>query len=332
MSSITGYSDCPVDDDTALEIARALAEESYLEECIERSKVASVPAEQRTAQQGPNLLGHGIRQHGYEILRQSPPRDSPGPATCSRADANSTRDCLGGLGDESLALAIQLQEDATNNDGALAAALSALEDSSDPSRVGTRKRFGQFEVGGRGQSSLRHHNIVGIDADSFAMQTPEEHIDDDGNLAAALAALERSGSSRLGTRGRSGPSRLVARGQSSLRRHGHVDVDVDRMSYEELLALGDRIGHVQRAGPTNEELARLPTRCVEASSASESHGPAEVTRQCSVCYDDYAAGDELRTLPCLHSFHKDCIDKWFTSGMPGARTCPVCNSEVQFDR
>merc|ERR1712232_1123038 len=96
-------------------------------------------------------------------------------------------------------------------------------------------------------------------------------------------------------------------------------------------ALGERVGHVQREGPTNDELARLPTRCLDGSSSSNASGPAAGALQCSVCCEDYAAGDELRTLPCWHSFHKACIDKWLTSGMPGARTCPVCNSEVRFD-
>lgn len=328
MSSINGYPECPVDDDAALEIARALAEESYLEECIERSKVAPVPAVQGTTQNARYLPGHETRHHRYEIFRQSRPCSSPGSAACSRADGNSTTDCLD---DESLALAIQLQEDQTSNDGILAAALAEFEDSASPSRLGTRKRSGPSGVGSCEQPFPRHHNHVDVDLDSLAMQFPEEHIDSDSVLAAALAASGRSGPSRSGTRGRSGPSWPGTRGQPSQQRHDQLDIDVDRMSYEELLALGDRLGHIQRAGPTSDELARLPTRCVEASSASEGHGHAEGTRQCSVCYDDYAAGDELRTLPCLHSFHKACIDRWLTSGMPGARTCPVCNSEVQFD-
>lgn len=35
-----------------------------------------------------------------------------------------------------------------------------------------------------------------------------------------------------------------------------------------------------------------------------------LTDRCNVCLCDYADGETLRTLPCLHSYHRDCIDHW----------------------
>ena len=32
--------------------------------------------------------------------------------------------------------------------------------------------------------------------------------------------------------------------------------------------------------------------------------------RCSVCLCDLEQGDSCRRLPCLHMFHKDCIDDW----------------------
>eukprot|EP01080_Neovahlkampfia_damariscottae_P004228 gene4228-7565_t len=32
--------------------------------------------------------------------------------------------------------------------------------------------------------------------------------------------------------------------------------------------------------------------------------------ECSICLSEYENEDEIRTLPCFHMFHKDCIDEW----------------------
>jgi len=102
-------------------------------------------------------------------------------------------------------------------------------------------------------------------------------------------------------------------------------VDVDRMGYEELLALGERIGYASRPNkPSPSHLARLPTRVVPEGQAG-----AVGKDECSICVCNYEPGEELRTLPCLHVFHCGCIDKWLTSDMPGARSCPVCHSVVE---
>jgi hypothetical protein len=41
---------------------------------------------------------------------------------------------------------------------------------------------------------------------------------------------------------------------------------------------------------------------------------------------DYAPGEVLRRVECLHVFHKACIDKWLHQ----SRKCPICNREMNF--
>ncbi|GAV74717.1 zf-RING_2 domain-containing protein [Cephalotus follicularis] len=42
---------------------------------------------------------------------------------------------------------------------------------------------------------------------------------------------------------------------------------------------------------------------------------------CCVCLSRLKEGEDMRVLPCLHQFHKACVDRWFS----GCRkTCPVC--------
>jgi hypothetical protein len=50
-----------------------------------------------------------------------------------------------------------------------------------------------------------------------------------------------------------------------------------------------------------------------------------------VCLDAYSDGDVLRTLPCLHGFHKACIDQWLL-GTGRSKECPVCKTPVDIDQ
>jgi len=45
---------------------------------------------------------------------------------------------------------------------------------------------------------------------------------------------------------------------------------------------------------------------------------------CPICLTDYEAGDELRCLPCKHSFHKKCVDEWLLVNA----TCPNCRTTI----
>ena len=42
---------------------------------------------------------------------------------------------------------------------------------------------------------------------------------------------------------------------------------------------------------------------------------------CTVCMTDMAAGERIVTLPCMHTFHEECGERWLREY---ARTCPIC--------
>ncbi|XP_068669534.1 E3 ubiquitin-protein ligase SDIR1-like [Aristolochia californica] len=41
---------------------------------------------------------------------------------------------------------------------------------------------------------------------------------------------------------------------------------------------------------------------------------------CSVCLEQVNVGELIRSLPCPHQFHANCIDPWLRQ----QGTCPVC--------
>lgn len=50
----------------------------------------------------------------------------------------------------------------------------------------------------------------------------------------------------------------------------------------------------------------------------------ETEEVCSICIEDFVAGDVIRELPCTHKFHKTCVDPWLIS----KHNCPNCKINV----
>eukprot|EP00035_Acanthoeca_spectabilis_P034481 m.29379 g.29379 ORF g.29379 m.29379 type:complete len:156 (-) comp6680_c0_seq1:1562-2029(-) len=46
--------------------------------------------------------------------------------------------------------------------------------------------------------------------------------------------------------------------------------------------------------------------------------------ECTICMEDYTVGEELRFLPCMHMYHRHCVDDW----LQRAATCPECNGSI----
>ena len=69
------------------------------------------------------------------------------------------------------------------------------------------------------------------------------------------------------------------------------------------------------------ELSSLPTKTFASLEFREGGGKVEACSEtCSICLESYVKGQLLRTLPCLHSFHSDCVDQWLKK----SGVCPDC--------
>ncbi|KAK8572494.1 hypothetical protein V6N13_048090 [Hibiscus sabdariffa] len=100
-------------------------------------------------------------------------------------------------------------------------------------------------------------------------------------------------------------------------RHRDMRLDVDNMSYEELLALEERIGNVSTGLSEETILNRLKRR--KYSSALGAQLEAE---PCCVCQEEYKDGEDVGKLECGHDFHADCINQWLMR----KNLCPICKT------
>ncbi|KAE8710676.1 UDP-N-acetylglucosamine--N-acetylmuramyl-(pentapeptide) pyrophosphoryl-undecaprenol N-acetylglucosamine transferase-like [Hibiscus syriacus] len=88
-------------------------------------------------------------------------------------------------------------------------------------------------------------------------------------------------------------------------------LDIDSMSYEQLLELGDKIGYVN-TGLKEDEMSR----CLRKMKGSI------MGNKCIICQEE--DDEEMGKLCCGHSFHIECIKQWLVH----KNTCPVCKTEA----
>lgn len=88
-------------------------------------------------------------------------------------------------------------------------------------------------------------------------------------------------------------------------------------SYEELLA---RFGTgAPQNGARDDRIDSLPTRQITSlANLSEEH------KTCTICLAEFELDDEVKTLPCFHCYHKNCITTWLRQ----SATCPTCKTNV----
>ncbi|XP_045504826.1 protein goliath-like isoform X3 [Colias croceus] len=67
-------------------------------------------------------------------------------------------------------------------------------------------------------------------------------------------------------------------------------------------------------------LSKIPVKSLKTDDR-EVQGDGEC---CAICIEPYRVSETLRSLPCRHDFHKNCIDPWLLEH----RTCPMCKMDI----
>ncbi|XP_001632646.2 RING finger protein 11 [Nematostella vectensis] len=78
---------------------------------------------------------------------------------------------------------------------------------------------------------------------------------------------------------------------------------------------------------SEEQQIRLAQRLglIQHLPVGEYDGSKGKKRECVICMTDFMVGDPIRFLPCMHIYHKECIDDWLVRSF----TCPSCMEPVE---
>lgn len=107
--------------------------------------------------------------------------------------------------------------------------------------------------------------------------------------------------------------------------HGDLRLDIEDMSYEELLALEERIGDVNTGLSEDSILKNLKTSvCAPLTLSLLDLSSRLLNEKCMICLVEYEEHERIGTLDCGHSYHADCIKEWLLI----KNLCPICKTSA----
>ncbi|XP_041870087.1 E3 ubiquitin-protein ligase RNF6 isoform X2 [Corvus kubaryi] len=199
----------------------------------------------------------------------------------------------------------------------------------EPSSVALRSILRQIMTGFGELSSLME-----TESNSEVQRGSHHLADAQNNSSSANSSVPSEVSSRNGhaVEGRRGRNGQRGGSQRSGRNHENQDnrqsqdannlvengtLPILRLAHFFLLNEDDDDDRLR--GLTKEQIDSLSTR-----NYGDIHTESERSKTCSVCINEYATGNKLRQLPCMHEFHIHCIDRWLSENS----TCPICRQPV----
>jgi len=111
---------------------------------------------------------------------------------------------------------------------------------------------------------------------------------------------------------------------------------LDGEDYDGLLQFDEEAGPAMEAllnsvGATQEEIDRCPLRVLQSDDDllvgnhhPNHHNEDGTGNACPICLEAFAVNDTVRTIPCFHTFHKQCVDPWLAQ----RALCPVCKYDA----
>ncbi|KAL0680817.1 hypothetical protein Bca4012_047664 [Brassica carinata] len=119
------------------------------------------------------------------------------------------------------------------------------------------------------------------------------------------------------------PSRSMV-SQDGLSRY-NINGIAEELTYEELLALGDKMGTVSTALSEEALLRSLQKSIYQETDGTSPNSLNKDDIKCSICLEEYVDGDEVGSMPCEHMFHVSCVQQWLRM----KNWCPICKTSAE---
>ncbi|CRK99170.1 CLUMA_CG012502, isoform A [Clunio marinus] len=113
--------------------------------------------------------------------------------------------------------------------------------------------------------------------------------------------------------------------------HVHLSIGLRQERLNQPLNLLTRLNRFVRVieeranrGATQEtiEIHTLPHKYKKLRRASEADEDSE---KCTICLSQFEVDNDVRRLPCMHLFHRDCVDQWLVT----SKHCPICRVDIE---
>ncbi|XP_037452658.1 E3 ubiquitin-protein ligase RLIM-like [Triticum dicoccoides] len=284
----------------------------------------------------PSISGPRIRTTEESVRQQtlrSRSRNIQDSAVSVRTRRTSPRDTRFRLSEEREDAMFHLNESTAGNQQSVGADFSVEEDSSEssirpvsvelPHAIYSSSRQGSSTRTARRTSSSRFEQSPPQTFRSLARERGGHRRINMEGIAEVLLVLERIEQEAELTyeQLRVLETNLLLGAFASHDQHSDMRMDIDNMSYEELLALEERIGYVSTA-LSEEQFAKCIRRRLYRPVAAKGNRSVIDDIKCSICQEEFVKSEEVGRLPCEHQYHVCCIRQWLLQ----KNWCPVCKT------
>ena len=80
----------------------------------------------------------------------------------------------------------------------------------------------------------------------------------------------------------------------------------------------------------HQNLAKIETEKSKETEEAQKYFDEQIALQCSICLEEMDCEDDIKVLPCLHEFHKQCIQD-VVENNPMSYRCPLCRKPCNID-
>ena len=88
----------------------------------------------------------------------------------------------------------------------------------------------------------------------------------------------------------------------------------------------DEILNFQISENNDEDLTKLVS-AIPAFIVKKNKNKDSNNKYCPICLSEFMIGEKESSLPCLHCFHSNCIEKW----LKRSKFCPVCKLTISWE-